>query len=281
MVGVSLTPVIFGRRVDFVGANVTRVDQVRDFAGPVELRPLLKDSRDKAAIVVDYIEKRAGLLIGQGEKKGERQFAFPHRSFQEFLAACHLAAQDDFAARCLTLALTAPLLAQPTPDLFWFRFEETGGTSSTNQGTLAGNMFGGFTVTTTGVFTNGTTSVTPNRVQPGAVGTGAALPAAAIASNQPATSGAPGPRSTEVPRIATNIPSRADGPPSAGMAGGAPTATGAPAVAPRSAAIASSTPGDRPGAGGGIGTGGGPGGGLPDVHAPAVGHRPHPIAQVP
>lgn len=56
-------------------------------------RPLLNGSRDKAAVVVDYIEKRAGLLIGQGEKKGERQFTFPHRTFQEFLAACHLANQ--------------------------------------------------------------------------------------------------------------------------------------------------------------------------------------------
>lgn len=63
--------------------------------------------------------------------------------------------------------------AQPTPDLFWFRFEETSGTSSTNQGTLAGSMFGGFTVTTAGLFTNGTTAATPNRIQPGAVGTGA------------------------------------------------------------------------------------------------------------
>lgn len=70
-------------------------------------RPLLKDSRDKAAVVVEYIEKRAGLLIGQGERKGERQFAFPHRTFQEFLAACHLAAQEDFAARCRGLAREA------------------------------------------------------------------------------------------------------------------------------------------------------------------------------
>ena len=56
-------------------------------------RPLLNDSRDKAAVVVDYIEKRAGLLIGQGHKRGEPQFSFPHRTFQEFLAACHLANQ--------------------------------------------------------------------------------------------------------------------------------------------------------------------------------------------
>ncbi|MCG6869905.1 MAG: SUMF1/EgtB/PvdO family nonheme iron enzyme, partial [Gammaproteobacteria bacterium] len=71
-------------------------------------RPLLNDSRDKAAVVVDYIEKRAGLLIGQGERAGERQFTFPHRTFQEFLAASYLAAQDDFPAECARLARTAP-----------------------------------------------------------------------------------------------------------------------------------------------------------------------------
>ncbi len=71
-------------------------------------RSLLNDSRDKAAVVVDYIEKRAGLLIGQGEKAGERQFTFPHRTFQEFLAACFLAAQDDFPAECARLARAAP-----------------------------------------------------------------------------------------------------------------------------------------------------------------------------
>lgn len=71
-------------------------------------RPLLSNSKDKAGVVVDYIEKRAGLLVGQGEKDGERQFTFPHRTFQEFLAACHLAARDDFPAECARLARAAP-----------------------------------------------------------------------------------------------------------------------------------------------------------------------------
>ncbi len=71
-------------------------------------RPLLGNSRDKAAVVVDYIEKRAGLLICHGERDGERQFAFPHRTFQEFLAACHLAAKGDFPAECARLARQAP-----------------------------------------------------------------------------------------------------------------------------------------------------------------------------
>jgi formylglycine-generating enzyme required for sulfatase activity len=69
---------------------------------------VLNHSLDKAAIVVEYIENRAGLLIGQGEKDGERQFAFPHRTFQKFLAACYLAAQDDFPAECARLAHVAP-----------------------------------------------------------------------------------------------------------------------------------------------------------------------------
>ncbi|HRD91378.1 MAG TPA: NACHT domain-containing protein, partial [Accumulibacter sp.] len=71
-------------------------------------RPLLGGSLDKATIVVDYIEKRAGLLLGQRERHGERQFAFPHRSFQEFLAACHLANRPEFAADCARLARESP-----------------------------------------------------------------------------------------------------------------------------------------------------------------------------
>ncbi|MGH6829650.1 MAG: NACHT domain-containing protein [Methylocella sp.] len=71
-------------------------------------RPLLKDSRGKAQTVVEYIEKRAGLLIGQGEKDGERRFTFPHRTFQEFLAACYLAALDNFPAECVRLARSTP-----------------------------------------------------------------------------------------------------------------------------------------------------------------------------
>ena len=71
-------------------------------------RPLLNNSKDKADVVIDYIEKRAGLLLGQGEKDGERQFTFPHRTFQEFLAACHLAARNDFPAECARLARAAP-----------------------------------------------------------------------------------------------------------------------------------------------------------------------------
>jgi formylglycine-generating enzyme required for sulfatase activity len=71
-------------------------------------RPLLGGSLDKAQRVLDYIDQRAGLLIGQDPRAGERQFSFPHRSFQEFLAACHLAARGDFESACVELARQAP-----------------------------------------------------------------------------------------------------------------------------------------------------------------------------
>lgn len=69
---------------------------------------LLGGSTDKARVMVDFIEKRAGLLIGQGSRNGEPQFAFPHRTFQEYLAACHLASLDDFPSRCAVLGRQEP-----------------------------------------------------------------------------------------------------------------------------------------------------------------------------
>ena len=71
---------------------------------------LLDGSHDKAGVVVRYIEERAGLLLGLGEKEmdGEPQFSFPHRTFQEYLAACHLAGMEQFAMNCRGLARTNP-----------------------------------------------------------------------------------------------------------------------------------------------------------------------------
>jgi formylglycine-generating enzyme required for sulfatase activity len=67
------------------------------------LRPLLGDA-GKADLAVDYIEQRAGLLLGQGPRGHERQYTFPHRTFQEYLAACWLADQPDFCQRGADLA---------------------------------------------------------------------------------------------------------------------------------------------------------------------------------
>ncbi len=71
-------------------------------------RPLLGGKLDKALLVIDYIEKRAGLLIGQGVRQQQRQFTFPHRTFQEYLAASYLAAQNDFSERSTNLVQDAP-----------------------------------------------------------------------------------------------------------------------------------------------------------------------------
>jgi formylglycine-generating enzyme required for sulfatase activity len=71
------------------------------------LRPLLGDA-GKADLALDYIEKRAGLLLGQGPRGHERQYTFPHRTFQEYLAACWLADQPDFCQRGADLAHKNP-----------------------------------------------------------------------------------------------------------------------------------------------------------------------------
>lgn len=42
---------------------------------------------------LDYADHRAGLLVGQGGGEGSKRpqsYAFPHRTFQEYLAGCHL-----------------------------------------------------------------------------------------------------------------------------------------------------------------------------------------------
>jgi formylglycine-generating enzyme required for sulfatase activity len=70
--------------------------------------PLLLGSKDKATRAMEFIERRAGLLVGQGGRPGdeERRFTFPHRTFQEFLAARHLSTRTNFPQQCRQLATT-------------------------------------------------------------------------------------------------------------------------------------------------------------------------------
>ena len=57
------------------------------------IAPHLGNDLNKAKIFADYIRERAGLLI----RHKTDAYTFPHRSFQEFLAACHIATWDDFS----------------------------------------------------------------------------------------------------------------------------------------------------------------------------------------
>ena len=68
------------------------------------LKPLLDGRADKAEIVVEFIERRAGLLLGQGSRARQRQFSFPHRMFQEFMAGCYLSRRPKFEEEQALLA---------------------------------------------------------------------------------------------------------------------------------------------------------------------------------
>lgn len=69
----------------------------------VAFRPLLGDLAPDT--LLSYLRDRAGLLVALDEGV----YAFPHRSFQEYLAACHLADQSDFAERLQELACADPI----------------------------------------------------------------------------------------------------------------------------------------------------------------------------
>jgi len=49
-----------------------------------------------AAEFLDYVDQRAGLLVGRGGEEGKpAMYAFPHRTFQEYLAGCYLVGQRE------------------------------------------------------------------------------------------------------------------------------------------------------------------------------------------
>lgn len=60
--------------------------------------------------VVTYIVERTGLLSWDGGDRSPRRFEFPHRSFREYLAACHMAHQPEMARQCIALARSDPAL---------------------------------------------------------------------------------------------------------------------------------------------------------------------------
>ncbi len=70
------------------------------------LSDYLDGDEAKARQFCNYVEQQAGLLVGRGQPQGgEPTYAFPHRGFQEFLAACHIISQRNFASHIAELAL--------------------------------------------------------------------------------------------------------------------------------------------------------------------------------
>ncbi len=54
---------------------------------------------------LDYVDQRAGLLVGRGGEPGSPSaYGFPHRSLQEYLAGCHLIGQRDLLRTLYALA---------------------------------------------------------------------------------------------------------------------------------------------------------------------------------
>ena len=68
------------------------------------LASYLGDNWDKAGEFVDYIRERAGLLICRKTES----YTFPHRTFQEFMAACHLVGTPDYPTEAARLVKEEP-----------------------------------------------------------------------------------------------------------------------------------------------------------------------------
>ncbi len=69
----------------------------------VAFKPLLGNLAPETLLA--YLRDRAGLIV----TRDEGVYAFPHRSFQEYLAACRLADQPDFAERLQELVCADPI----------------------------------------------------------------------------------------------------------------------------------------------------------------------------
>lgn len=68
------------------------------------LAPYLQADLNRARTFIDYIRERAGLLI----RHKTAAYTFPHRTFQEYLAACHLIDGDDYPTTASELVSSDP-----------------------------------------------------------------------------------------------------------------------------------------------------------------------------
>ena len=70
----------------------------------LQLKPYLGDSLDHAEAFIRFIREKTGLLI----RHKPEAYTFPHRTFQEFLAACHLVRQRDYPSMAARLMREDP-----------------------------------------------------------------------------------------------------------------------------------------------------------------------------
>jgi formylglycine-generating enzyme required for sulfatase activity len=84
-----------------------RAQDLADIPEPTllyNLKTTFGDQYDKARLFVDFIRERAGLLI----RHKTDAYRFPHRTFQEFMAARHLVGLDNYPAEAAMLVEKLP-----------------------------------------------------------------------------------------------------------------------------------------------------------------------------
>ena len=102
-------------------ANITKAEVLSAFENLLNR----KDTPYKSNALLDYLSNRAGLLIARDE---HGPYAFPHRSFQEYLAASHLCRRSGFPKRFRELA---------EQDALWWREVFLLGVGAAVEGNLA------------------------------------------------------------------------------------------------------------------------------------------------
>jgi len=87
-----------------IDETVTDIREKQLMTALVALTPNKRDL-NWARDVVDQMRERAGVLV----ERETGLFAFPHRTFQEYLAGAHLSAQANFAKQATELFRNAPI----------------------------------------------------------------------------------------------------------------------------------------------------------------------------
>jgi formylglycine-generating enzyme required for sulfatase activity len=94
------------QKLAFDAHQKQRVSEVRNAPADIERKEVRDVFSDylpgdvNPQVLIEFLERRSGLLI----ERDAKVYTFPHRSFQEYLAACYLVDQDDYEERLPALA---------------------------------------------------------------------------------------------------------------------------------------------------------------------------------